>query len=93
MNGKYGEVFHTYKSVSGCLTYASEFYQVAYSSSLEAKGLGAEWWKEIYIGLQLLMSSLIVVQLLKGRHFTVFRNFISILFGHLRILWLMVAHL
>jgi hypothetical protein len=24
LNGKYGEVFHTYKSVSGCLTYASE---------------------------------------------------------------------
>lgn len=85
-------VFHTYRSVSGCLVLVN-LYQVAYSSSLEAKGLGAEWWKEIYIGLQLLMFSLIVVQLLKGRHFTVFRNFISILFGHLRILWLMVAHL
>jgi hypothetical protein len=83
------KVFHTYKSVSGCLVLVN-LYKVAYSSSLKAKGSGAEWWKEIYIGLQLLMSSLIVVRLPKDR---VFRNFISILFGHLRILWLIVAHL
>jgi len=49
-------VFHTYKSVSGCLVLVN-LYQVAYSSSLEAQGSGAEWWKEISIGLQLLMSS------------------------------------